>query len=78
MRPIGSTNHKFVVYEAQNGFYISKRNGETKGIGDGVDMYFEEDGTQVLSGSPRFYELLKADIRTNEAEWLEAYFGDEE
>ena len=59
------------VYEASNGFYITHiPTNETRGMGDGVDMYEDTD-----VGTPEFYELLEEDIVSNYREFLEAYFN---
>lgn len=65
------------IYEAASGFYIELRiTGEIRPIGDGVDMFLNEDGSSIYPGTPEFYENLKqmadSDYQVNEL--LQAYF----
>lgn len=78
--------HRIEVYEASNGFYITDLDSsETKGMGDGVDMFggYDIDGQDgeagsVLVGTPKFYELMAATVADDGAMLREAYFGGSE
>lgn len=61
------------VVESFNGFYLYLKE-ECKGMGDGVDMFWESDGKHVPVGTDQFY-LLLADM-VDDPETVEAYFGE--
>lgn len=64
------------IYEAVNGFYIrDSLTNDTKGMGDGVDMYTDKDGHILLPSSKAFYAALRKDARYNKWQLMEAYFG---
>lgn len=73
------------IYEGSSAFYIVYHlgNGDSREacMGDGVDMYTldTDDGLEFVPvGTPKFYELLSADLIINHDTFMEAYFGDEQ
>ncbi len=62
------------IYEAGNGFYITDGH-ETRGMGDGVDMFATDDGTTLLVGTRKFYAALRKSLRLDASGYREAYFG---
>lgn len=55
----------FTIYKGDKG----------KGIGDGVDSYFDENGEALSPGTIEFYRALQNDLETSYSDFLEAYFG---
>ena len=75
------TQHKnLLIQEASNGFYIYKvlnfnTLGDCVGMGDGVDMLFDENEEALWPGTKEFNDALKLDLRANYEIYLNAYFG---
>ena len=75
--------HQIEVYEASNGFYICDlKTAQTKGMGDGVDMFSVELNEEpwsrtVMVGTDEFYREMEQYVATEGATLREAYFGGE-
>ncbi len=67
---------RLTVVEGGDGFYVTANaSGETRGLGDGVDMFFDQEENPIYVGTPEFYEVLRQDVERSEAIYLEACFG---
>lgn len=70
---------RLTAVEAYGGFFLYHKTdtGEVlgRGMGDGVDMYHDDDGP-INVGTLLFYRTLAADLEENERDYLEAYFGE--
>lgn len=68
---------RFRWSEEVNGYYVTdSATGETRGMGDGVDMFCNADESDCLvPGTQRFYDALNAYFQNEQAEIAMAYFG---
>jgi hypothetical protein len=70
---------RFEMVEHFNGFAILDRlSGEERWVGDGVDMFFDEDDDSIAPGSPKFVELFNQWLESDENMIIEAYGFDDE
>jgi hypothetical protein len=69
---------RFRYYEAGNGFYLERMcDGKTVGIGDGVDMFCDEDDRSIPVGTEEFYQAFRASILSQSEPLLNlVYFGE--
>jgi hypothetical protein len=68
---------RFRYYEAGNGFYLERMcDGKTVGIGDGVDMFCDEEGEPSPVGTEEFYQRLRLSVLDQSEPLLNlAHFG---
>jgi len=65
------------IYEGATAFWIEHvPSGKECCMGDGVDMYWDEEGP-IYVGTERFYNIMAEDLRTSYSELMEAYFPEE-
>jgi hypothetical protein len=70
---------RFQPIEAVNGYQVYDRKTDTtRGVGDGVDMFFGEDGEAVSPGTPEFWAHFTRWLIVDEETIAEAYFASEE
>lgn len=67
---------RFKWREGASAFYVDDtETGATKCMGDGVDMFCNEDGTDCLVvGTARFYNAMNDYFENEQAEIAKAYF----
>jgi hypothetical protein len=69
--------HQIRVYETSSDYQIEDmRTGESRGMSDGVDMFFDDRERALGPGSFEFYEAMAREVADNAAELREAYFGE--
>jgi len=67
--------HRFIWRETFHDFQIEDTlTGECKGMGDGVDMFAEEDGNSIPVSTPEFYKALNDMFKKDQYILQEAYF----
>lgn len=73
-------DRRFQWKEASNGFYVVDIwTGETKGMGDGVDMFHgEEPHERLIPGTQEFYDALNMYFEGEQDEIEEIYFKGED
>lgn len=65
----------FSVVEYSTHYTIrNNKNGVERGIGDGIDTIFDEDGEAYSPGTKEFLEKLEDSLNSNDNEVMEAYF----
>jgi hypothetical protein len=71
---------RFRYYEAggAGALYIERTcDGKTVGIGDGVDMFHDEDDRSIPVGTEEFYQAFRASILSQSEPLLNlVYFGE--
>jgi len=69
------TYRDLTISEYFGGFELTHNgNGETVNMSDGVDMFTTRSGKSIMVGTRRFYTAMRAMLRDNYADMLEAYF----
>jgi hypothetical protein len=72
------TYSDLTVYEGHTGFWIYQESDPSPNnehcLGDGVDMFTDENGESIMVSTPEFYALLTTDLVTNYDDYMEAYF----
>lgn len=69
---------RFQWREGGSAFYVTDtQTGQTKCMGDGVDMFCNEDNEDCLSpGTQRFYDALNSYFEHEQSEIAKVYFDE--
>lgn len=71
-----SKEYRFWWYEASDGYYAyDNLTGESRGMGDGVDMLFTPSGRPMSPGTAAFNRAMDRWFRSDQTTIGEAYFG---
>jgi len=68
---------RFQVIEYVSHFAIhDTQTGQDRPLGDGVDTLFDDEGTPISPGTPRFCQRWAEALNTDESETLAAFFSE--